>query len=167
LEHPNDSVRNGDDHAGIVVEVNGMRFGLDAENRRFRPLVNPYTLPAGFELDALIHYHVMGEATRFEHCPRYSTEIRAAKKVRARMRWFYRTVVTSGRTNISERPWFARVVAESDRGTEVIAESLPLAICRLALVRVCAQAPLYADEPLLPESLLFAQAEPISQTAPV
>jgi hypothetical protein len=97
--------------------------------------LNPYRIPAGTELDALIHEHVMGNAPTGLPCPSYSTNKRDAARVEGRLRSFYRTVVISGKTELRDKPWFARYESDSRDGTEVLAETYPLAVCRLALLK--------------------------------
>ena len=97
--------------------------------------INPYGAMAGHELDALIHLHVMKSVDVLEVCPAYSTEMTEAKKVLTALKSSFATSVTFGDTELAEWKWFARV----DRvrhGTEVLAETLPLAICRLALLQI-------------------------------
>ena len=97
--------------------------------------MNPYGIEAGRELDALIHQHVMKSVDVSGVCPAYSTEMTEAKKVITALKSSYATSVTYGETELAERKWFARV----DRvrhGTEVLAGTLPLAICRLALLQI-------------------------------
>ena len=73
--------------------------------------------------------------------PRYSTDLREAKKVVAYMKAAWRVTMVSGRTSVPGRPWFARIVTIGDHGTEVLAETWPLAICRLALIYAARKGP--------------------------
>ena len=95
-------------------------------------------MPAGRDLDARIHLRFMKESTDLAACPRYSIEMREARKVLGRLKETYARPVVFGRTTLTDRMWFARAMTDSERGTEVLADSLPLAICRLALVQ-CAR----------------------------
>jgi hypothetical protein len=96
--------------------------------------LNPYRIPAGPELDALIHKHVMAEAAVADACPRYSTVSAQARKVVAKLKASFAISVIFGETSLADRPWFARI--RGKHGMEVLAETLPLAICRLALLGV-------------------------------
>jgi hypothetical protein len=95
--------------------------------------LNPYDADAGTELDALIHHFVTGKLTPPEGCPRYSSDSVQARGVLAQLKSSYGISVVYGRTGLDNRVWFARV--NSTRGAEVHAATLPLAICRLALLR--------------------------------
>jgi hypothetical protein len=96
--------------------------------------INPYDAQAGPELDRLVHEKVMGQTS--EDPAAYSTDERAARRVLAKLKAdFGRTVVT-GRTSLRDKRWFARYETNASDGTEVLAETLELAICRLALLRV-------------------------------
>src|SRR5579862_6097181 len=99
--------------------------------------LDPYLMQAGDALDAIVHSRVM-QAAVCEACPHYSTDLEAAKRVLTKLKSAFETSVVCGATGISKRPCFVRTV-QSSRATcsiEVIAESLPLAICRLALLRI-------------------------------
>jgi hypothetical protein len=97
--------------------------------------INPYTLPAGPALDAFVHRLVLEKKTE-EPCPSYSTDPAEAERVRAQIKARFGAVITTGKTRITTRPWFARYGTDPSGSTEVLAETLPLAICRLALLRV-------------------------------
>jgi hypothetical protein len=94
--------------------------------------IDPYRMPAGPELDQLIHTRVMGLADN-EH-PTYSTDERAARRVLARIKAESGRTVVVGKTALRNARYFARYETDPSDGTEVLAESLPLAICRLALI---------------------------------
>lgn len=96
------------------------------------PFDNPYKAPPGSELDLWIHANLFkGEGSPV--LP-YSTEEKAAEKVRARIKSLYGHRVETGTTRLRSTPFFARFESGPSTSTEVLAESLPLAICRLALV---------------------------------
>jgi len=95
--------------------------------------VNPYELPPGPELDRLVHLEVMGG--RDGQCPAYSTDDKAARQVLAKLKSFAGRTVVTGRTALRKKRWFARYESDASDGTEVLDESLALAICRLALLR--------------------------------
>jgi hypothetical protein len=94
--------------------------------------LNPYRTPAGPERAAFIHQQVMAEAAVADACPPYSTDFAQARKVLAKLKASHATSVIYGQTSLADRPWFARI--EGKHGMEVLAEALPLAICRLALL---------------------------------
>ena len=96
--------------------------------------VNPYTVPAGPELDQLVHSLVMRQDGA--NCPPYSTNHEAAHRVLIRLKSLGRDRVTIGNTRIRERRWFARYETNPSDGTEVMADTLSLAICRLALIKI-------------------------------
>ncbi len=96
--------------------------------------INPYAISAGPELDRIIHQLVMGEAG--ERCPEYSTDETAARRVLAKLKSVPGKTVVVGRTALRQKRFFARYETNASDGTEVLAETLPLAICRLALLRI-------------------------------
>jgi hypothetical protein len=98
--------------------------------------VNPYEIPAGPELDQLIHHRVMGQSDTTY--PPYSTDEKTSRRVLTRIRGLGGRTVRVGRTAIRGKRWFARYESNASDGTEVLAETLPLAICRLALLRTLA-----------------------------
>jgi hypothetical protein len=95
--------------------------------------VNPYEIPAGPELDRLVHRQVMEEMD--SEPPAYSSDEKASRRVLARVKALGGTRVVVGQTALRKKRWFARYESNSSDGTEVLAETLPLAICRLALLR--------------------------------
>ena len=101
------------------------------------PEVNPYQLPQGPDLDRLVHVQVMGRTD--QNPPPYSTDEKAARQVLAKLRSTADRTVVTGRTALRKKRWFARYESDASDGTEVLAETLALAICRLALLRVMAQ----------------------------
>jgi hypothetical protein len=92
---------------------------------------DPYKIPAGPELDQLIHQEVMGQG--LGDCPLYSSDESAARQVLAQLKASGLHVVV-GRTLLRSRKWFARYETNPSDGTEVWAETSALAICRLALL---------------------------------
>lgn len=91
---------------------------------------NPYTLPAGRELDELIARSFFPEE---EPCA-FSTDKRWADKVKAEIQALYGHAVVVGQTKLAHKRFFARFESGPSSSTEVLAETLPLAICRLAAV---------------------------------
>jgi hypothetical protein len=98
--------------------------------------VNPYTYPAGPELDLIIHRTLFAEATGNDGAPAYSTNVSESSKVRARLKSAYGHPIIVGQTRMSSRKFFARYDSDPSTATEALAETEPLAICRLALVLI-------------------------------
>ena len=95
------------------------------------PSINPYGIAAGRELDGLIHdycFRADGEVLA------YSTDEKAAEKVRSHVKSAFGYAVSTGETRLRGRRFFARLESGPSTATEVLAETWPLAICRLALV---------------------------------
>ena len=95
--------------------------------------LNPYQIPAGPELDQLIHRWVMGSTARIV------PPIPPKKKKPAgcsRLKTLAGRSVIVGKTAMRRARWFARYETDPSDGTEVLADSLALAICRLALIHV-------------------------------
>lgn len=93
--------------------------------------INPYNITAGPELDQLIHSHCFESKGEVEA---YSTDNKAAERVRAKVKSQYGYSVSTGETRLRSRRFFARLESGPSTATEVLAETVPLAICRLALV---------------------------------
>ncbi len=64
----------------------------------------------------------------------YSTDKRLADKVRSRLKALYGHTVVAGATHSQQRPFFARFENDPSTSTEVLADTYPLAVCRLALL---------------------------------
>ena len=92
---------------------------------------NPYKARAGSETDGAVHDRFFGSG--FPLLP-YSTDEGAAETVRLRIKTTYGYPVQTGHTRTRPRRYFARFDSGPSTSTEVLAETLPLAICRLALV---------------------------------
>jgi hypothetical protein len=92
---------------------------------------NPYKAAPGVDLDAWLHEYYFGR-TREEPLP-YSTDEKAAERLRARMKSLYGYKVETGSTVRTSR-FFARLESGPSTSTETLAETLPLAVSRLALV---------------------------------
>jgi hypothetical protein len=92
---------------------------------------NPYSFPPGAELDSIVHeqcFDGLGSVLP------YSTDRHSAEKVRVRLKELYGYSVSIGETRLRTRRYFARLDTGPSTATEVLAETLPLAICRLAVV---------------------------------
>ena len=96
--------------------------------------IDPYHVQAGRELDQMVHLQVMRQNDN--DCPHYSTDEKAARRVLAQLKAISSATVITGQTSLRKKPWFARYETDASDGTEVLADTLPLAICRLALLRV-------------------------------
>ena len=95
---------------------------------------NPYTLPAGPELDQLIHSRLFGKTDDADGAPAYSTDSSASAKVRSKLKSAYGHPIVVGQTRMAARKYFARYDSDPSTATEVLAETEPLAICRLAAI---------------------------------
>jgi hypothetical protein len=92
---------------------------------------NPYKAPPGSETDQAIHERFFGAS---QPALAYSTDSSAAEKVRNRLKAIYGFPVQTGETKTRPRIFFARLESGPSTSTEALANTLPLAICRLALV---------------------------------
>ncbi|MHB8522819.1 MAG: hypothetical protein ACYDH9_18945 [Limisphaerales bacterium] len=95
--------------------------------------LDPYRIPAGPELDALVHQWLCGSAGSIPS-PAYSTEDNLARKVELRLRQVATADVVTGKARMRVRRWFARYETDPSTGTEVLADTYALAVCRLALL---------------------------------
>jgi hypothetical protein len=93
---------------------------------------NPYKAASGPDLDLAIHETLFAGTTSTPLA--YSTDEEAAEKVRARLKALYRYPIVTGQTKTRPRHYYARFESGPSTSTEVLAETLALAICRLALV---------------------------------
>ena len=66
--------------------------------------------------------------------PPYSTDESSADRLRAELKGKFGVKVVIGQTRIRRIPWFARYGSDPSTSTEVIAETYPLALSRLALI---------------------------------
>ncbi len=64
----------------------------------------------------------------------YSTDEKAAEKLRARLKSLYGHKVETGLTSVRTARYFARLESGPSTSTETLAETFPLAVSRLALV---------------------------------
>ncbi len=95
-----------------------------------------YRIPAGPDLDQLIHTRLFGE-TIPDRYPAYSTDEECAMDAFRALRKRHDSSAVIGKTRISgRRHYFARYGSDPSTSTEVLAESKPLAICRLILLRL-------------------------------
>ena len=109
------------------------RFCLQPSGTVSMAALNPYTVKASEALDREIHEHIHGESGEGSPPP-YSSSDREAEGLRRRLKRDYRTSITTGKTRIKGKPYFARYGSDPSTSTEVLAETYPLSICRLALL---------------------------------
>jgi hypothetical protein len=95
---------------------------------------NPYSFPAGPELDDLIHRGLFGANRENGRTPSYSTNPSESSRVRTRLKANYGHPIVVGQTRMATKRFFARYDSDPSTATEVLAETEPLAICRLALI---------------------------------
>jgi hypothetical protein len=98
--------------------------------------VNPYTYPAGPELDLIIHQRLFGHKSQNGDVPAYSTTASEAGRIRSRLKTEFGHPIVVGQTRMSTRRYFARYDSDPSTATEVLAESEALALCRLALILI-------------------------------
>ena len=96
--------------------------------------VNPYTFPAGPELDEIIHRKLFGQNTENEKAPLYSTSSSESSKVRTKLKSNFGKPIVIGQTRMANKKFFARYDSDPSTATEVLADTEALAICRLALI---------------------------------
>ena len=99
-------------------------------------MVDLYRIPAGPDLDRIVHEKVFRTDISIA-CPPYSTDEDLSRKVYRELRKHFDSSVIIGKTrNSAGKRYFARYGSDPSTSTEVLAESLPLAICRMAALRL-------------------------------
>lgn len=98
--------------------------------------LNPYKAPSGVDLDTIIHQRVMGYPPQ-PSIPSYSSDEQAARQVERQLRKVVKDKITVGESRVAALPFFARYGTDPSTSTEVLAETYPLAVCRLALLYCC------------------------------
>ncbi len=99
-------------------------------------MVDLYRIPAGPDLDRIVHEKVF-RTDQTSDCPPYSTDEDLARKVYRELRKRFDSSVIIGKTRTnSGKRYFARYGSDPSTSTEVLAESFPLAICRMAALRL-------------------------------
>jgi hypothetical protein len=93
---------------------------------------NPYKADPSVELDNWLHDYFFKDGSSRPLA--YSTDQAAAEKLRARLKSVYGHKVLTGTTRVRNAQFFARLESGPSTSTETLAETYPLAICRLALV---------------------------------
>jgi hypothetical protein len=96
--------------------------------------INPYTLGPGSETDLLLHKRFFAGRGSSENVPSYTTDESASERLRARLKAVYGHPIVVGQTRMKSRRFFARYDSDPSTSTEVLAPSIPLAICRLAVL---------------------------------
>jgi hypothetical protein len=95
--------------------------------------LNPYTLPPGQELDEMVHRRLFPKAS--DSPPAYSIDPAQSAKVRSKLKSLYGHPIITGQTRMGgPKKFFARYEPDPSTATEVLAESEPLALCRLAVL---------------------------------
>ena len=118
--------------------------------------IDPFKVEASAALDALIHEHLF-DGTDSESCPTYSSRRQNGLQVADKLEDHYGLNIRLGRLRVKEhRMYFARAGRDKDTASEILAVSLSLAICRLAVLllqRETERAKLTQDRNKLPPSL--------------
>jgi hypothetical protein len=99
------------------------------------PSLNLYGFPPGPELDRLVHTRLFGKSDGSTPPP-YSSSEKYVSKIAAALEARYGRDISTGTLNLREVRRFARFESGASTATEVVAPTLPLAICRLTLIVV-------------------------------
>jgi hypothetical protein len=127
-------------HSSVTPALAASAFLLQLTARRAVGLLerptrlhgeNPYKASPGLQTDQAIHRRYFASEPALLS---YSTDEEAASKLKGRIKLLYGYPVQVGQTKTRPRQYFARFESGPSTATEVLAESLPLAICRLGLV---------------------------------
>lgn len=98
-------------------------------------MVDLYRIEAGPELDRLVHEWVLDNEPEGP-CPPYSTDETLAKQVLKHVTRHVDSSIVTGKTRgRNGTRYFARYGTDPSTSTEVLSESYPLSICRLAALR--------------------------------
>lgn len=95
---------------------------------------DPFRAAPGRELDAHIHHQILKQPLSSIY-PSYSTDPSAANVLRKHLEASKGLRITVGKTATHPSSWFARYEIDKGNPTEVLADSYPAAICRLAILR--------------------------------
>ena len=99
-------------------------------------MLDLYRIAAGPELDRIVHERVFPSASSAS-VPVYSTDEELARRVFRELKRRFDSTVVIGKTRSRQaKRYFARYGSDPSTSTEVLAETLPLAICRLAALRL-------------------------------
>jgi hypothetical protein len=107
--------------------------GLTEQMQTAMPEIEPYQMQAGPGLDLLVHVEIIGNDPGID-CPAYSTVRSQADKVVTTLSSAHGISVRYGQTHLKGRAWYARYGDDPSTSTEVLAETMPLAVCRLAVL---------------------------------
>jgi hypothetical protein len=97
--------------------------------------LNPYQFPPGPALDKLIHSQIFKASASVPFKP-YSTSESGAAELRRELALLWGYPIVVGRSHIRHKSWFARCESDPSTCTEVLAETWPLAVARLAAIFV-------------------------------
>ena len=98
--------------------------------------VDYYRIPAGDELNLLVHKKLFPHKAP-GNCLQYSEDEAAAQVALRQLKSKIDSTIVTGKLRSSRRArYFARYGADPSTSTEVLAETLPLAICRLIALRL-------------------------------
>jgi len=99
-------------------------------------MIDLYRIPARPELDSLLHEALFKTEVAGD-IPNYSSDDQLAQQVFRKLKHEVDYSVVMGKTRSScAKRYFARYGSDPSTSTEVPAESLPLSICRMALLRL-------------------------------
>lgn len=96
--------------------------------------IDPFKVEASQELDGVIHRELFRESSA-DACPNYSSRRQNGLLVAERIEDNYGIAVKLGRLRVKQhKMYFARAGRDKETATEILAVSLSLAICRLAIL---------------------------------
>jgi hypothetical protein len=96
--------------------------------------MNPYQVEAGPELDEFLHRELFHADPALTAAPPYSINHAESAQIKNRLRAIKGYPIVVGRVGTRRVQYFARLDSDPSTATEAIAETEPLAICRLAAV---------------------------------
>lgn len=95
---------------------------------------DPFHAAPGRELDAHVPHQILNQPLSSTY-PKYSSDPSAANVLRKHLETSKSLRITVGKTATRPSAWFARYEIDKGNPTEVLADSYPVAICRLAILR--------------------------------
>ncbi len=96
--------------------------------------IDPFKVEASPILDEVIHQNLFPDSQEDE-CPSYSSRRRNGLQVADELETIFGISIRLGRLRVKEhKMYFARAGRDKESATEVLAVSLSLAICRLAII---------------------------------
>ncbi len=97
--------------------------------------IDPFKVEASPFLDNIIHQHLFAGAENEADCPSYSSRRQNGLQVADALEALFGISIRLGRLRVKEhKMYFARAGREKESATEILAVSLSLAICRLAIL---------------------------------